>query len=155
MISTLTPSLLDQLERRLKEATGADRDLDVAIYCALPADYHRHARPSNVRGKVVGYYRDGAHGTFGAEPYTASLDAALGLVERVLPGWGVDVGYPARLGEHNGLPWADVWPHRDDGFPGYRSRPTASHSNAPTPALAVCAALISALRSSLVTGEGA
>lgn len=74
--------------------------------------------------------------------YTASLDAAVALAKLVLPRWGMDVGFPGRLGEHGGRPWADCWPPVEDGetapFRLGGPRPTPHHSNAATPALAVC-----------------
>ncbi len=80
--------------------------------------------------------------------YTTSLDAALALAARVLPRWGWDIGYPARLGEHGGRPWADCWPPVEDGevapFRLGGPRPTPRHVNAATPALAVVASLLRA-----------
>lgn len=55
---------LKSLQQRIREATGADRELDYAIENAL--------------GKLpLGHSR----------PYTASLDACVSLLNAVLPGW--------------------------------------------------------------------
>lgn len=64
---TSRPELQGLIER-CEKATGPDRELDVAIWQALCWKDH---------------YRDIAKGTV----FTASLDASVALVERVLPGW--------------------------------------------------------------------
>ena len=90
-------------------------------------------------------------------PFSASLDAALALAARVLPRWGWDIGYPARLGEHGGRPWADCWPPVEDGevapFRLGGPRPTHRHVNAATMALAVCSSLLRAQSEARATGE--
>jgi len=58
------------------------------------------------------------------------------------------IGYPARLGEHGGRPWADVWAARDDErwpWASKQLRPTPYFSNAATRPLALLAALLKAL----------
>lgn len=67
----------------------------------------------------------------GSPNYTASLDAALALAERVLPGWGF---YLRRDGDGSGC---GLIP------PGMTSV-TPGHMQAATPALALCAAILRA-----------
>jgi hypothetical protein len=100
--------LLD-LKRRIEEAKGPDRDLDAALECAFEA-----------WGRIPAF--------------TGSIDAALALVERVLPGWGytIEAAMPG-LGVS-----VHLWPPRptvDEGEEG----------EGPTPALALILALINAL----------
>ena len=67
----MTAELTDLL-RRVRAATGHDPTLDAALAAGLE---HRTAEiPAD----------------------TASVDACLALVHRVLPGWGWHVGYDAR-----------------------------------------------------------
>jgi hypothetical protein len=66
--------------------------------------------------------------------YTTSLDAALALAERVLPGWGFYLRQ-----DKDGCGCGMVYPE-------YNSV-TAGHFTAPTPALALCAAVLKAVES--------
>lgn len=65
------------LLERVEKATGPDRDLDLDLAVALVPDVVclRHNRYT------------GDNETFTRWEYTASIDAALALVERVLPGF--------------------------------------------------------------------
>lgn len=58
---------------RLTAATGPDRDLDRIIECSVWFDTPQHI-PLAIRDK------------WNAKPFTASVDACLALIERVLPG---------------------------------------------------------------------
>lgn len=99
-----------ELLERVEGATGPDRELDAAIECALASTWGSAINP---------------------RPYTASLDAALALVERVRPGWTWEGGRdPAKAS------WAYLYAKIDG--------PTFSAS-APTPALALLAALLRSL----------
>jgi hypothetical protein len=82
---------LSELIARVEGATGPDRELDTLIEVAARwieagrvglAPEHR----AKWRGSRSGYVSDG-FSTYAAERYTSSLDAALALCERVLPGW--------------------------------------------------------------------
>ena len=96
---------------RLENATGPDRELDVLIYvmCGLGkiknrrerhfmlerADGQRtlHVSVNDGMGPYQPYDQEDVSGMVGwnaftVPPYTASLDAAIALVERMLPGWG-------------------------------------------------------------------
>lgn len=119
-------SSLTDLLSRVEEATGADRKLDWRL-----ADFAGHEAfdrdsalwpPFGVGSKVER----------AIPTYTASLDAALALCERVLPGWWWAVG---RYGP-DGLVSANV------------SRDGKKHGAdvmAPTPALALISATLRAL----------
>jgi len=66
---------LEALRERVREATGPDRDLDLALATALVPDVLvLRQRPDDSGADPYTYWE-----------YTASLDAALGLVERMLP----------------------------------------------------------------------
>jgi hypothetical protein len=109
-----TREALTSLLSRVEGCTGADPDVDHLLHDLWP---------------------DGD----GAPNYSASLDAALALVERVRPGWDVVIGtsdYPS------GQPWARIYPqgHMHKG---------SGDVEAKTPALALLAALLKSL-----IGEG-
>ena len=79
---------LSALIERVENATGPDRELDCLIDC------FRHNRKFlgwTADTGIVGYRYE--HPTIGADlgcwriGYTSSLDAALALVEEILPGW--------------------------------------------------------------------
>lgn len=81
-----------ELLERVEQGNGADRELDVALECLLSyKSYATRHRPSTVRGKVVCNYPNGRAGTYNAPDYTASIDGALALVERVRPGVLMDM----------------------------------------------------------------
>jgi hypothetical protein len=133
--ATQTQSLLE----RVQAATGADRELDgrlaglfgtsvtpAADFVELAHDARGWGGPDMVPNW------DGAAGNLSAPAYTASLDAALDLVERVLPGASVLLGMRQTP---ETLPWARVGPwHSAD----------ATGANPP---LAILSALLTALAS--------
>lgn len=115
---------LKVLERKLTEATGGDRLLDEAVYEALI-------------GPVTWALVSDA-GNMNPPGYTLSLDAAVALVECVLPGHCLQTTKYAWGGNQN---WgAKVFDPRREG----RSNGGAFGA---TPALALCLALIRALLS--------
>jgi hypothetical protein len=94
------PSLLERVEA----ATGADREIDAALHVALvkPEQYPDDLRYFRLPCASMDHMEMCTPGTYwlkqrsGASlhtspAYTSSLDAALSLVERVLPGWHVDL----------------------------------------------------------------
>lgn len=87
-MSTTLGLELASLLARVEEATGPDREIDTDICVAL-RQYSEEGYARFGRHHPVGYYL--AHQGI-APNYTASLDAALGLCERVLPGWMRFVG---------------------------------------------------------------
>lgn len=109
-------SELKDLLTRVQSAMGSDRELSFAIDKALWAP--------NYDGNVDSWYGGGDHPT-------GSLDKALALAERVLPGWKWGVGCT------QGTAFAcDIW--RDKPVEDYRGC-------AATPALSVIASLLKAL----------
>lgn len=103
---------LNELLERVKKATGPDRQLDYALFC--------HFAPMEVAS---------AWHPLNGHKYTTSIDSALGLVERVLPGWKWNIGHDANDDLHATV-WHGVTEHDEYG------------SIAP---LAILAALLSAL----------
>jgi hypothetical protein len=112
-------STLKELVERVAKAEGRDWSLDRAINDALGIDnrYHEHAG------------------------YTGSIDAALALCERVLPGWS----------------WMARWVRPDAGGPisvAYVDNAERHHNaTAKTPALALLAAMLRALAAAPLPGE--
>lgn len=98
------PDLASLLER-VKAATGPDADLDVEIMAALLPKHKKTMEAGFDRLVAVAWeWRDFAWRTTDRIPYTASIDAALALVERLRP-W---------------VPWVDISgmnkrPDRDTG----------------------------------------
>ncbi len=76
---------LSALIERLEKLTGPDRDVDEAIQAwsvGATIEWQEYA------GRNA-YHRDDSWVSIGAlQPLTASLDAAIALVERILPGHG-------------------------------------------------------------------
>lgn len=100
---------LADLKRRVEEARGPDTNLDVALWCLDPTDPEEEsAIPS----------------------YTASLDAAVTLVERAAPGWTWRVD-----GGHGSRPGSDLWLRPNEYYDGTGA----------TPALAVLSGLLAVL----------
>lgn len=76
---------LKALIERVREAKGADREIDALI------DVATNGGGSN-----------GRSGTYNAERYTFNIDAITALIERVHPGWHIASG---TVGEQD-MPWA-------------------------------------------------
>lgn len=114
---------LATLRARIDAATGPDRELDLSLAEALVPDVvvllHNRGTGQNERST---YWH-----------YTASIDAALALVERLLPGWLWTFG---SYGPDDG-PWACITEPTE---------PCADYAaRGPTPALAILSALMSAM----------
>ncbi|MDP3492782.1 MAG: hypothetical protein Q8R82_06675 [Hyphomonadaceae bacterium] len=131
-------SELSELLARVEAASGPDRGIDARIYAALVNTYphlndlvasRQKAHPNEDAWKLGAV-------DWRVKPYTASVDAALALVERVLPDhdWIVEGGKSGS----NAVLLARV--AEDDG-------PNAHTAQQATPALAICAALLLALAS--------
>lgn len=126
--------MIAELIERLEKAEGPDREIDADLVCvccqgalvsqyiasdAEPSVFHAHALGLSDRSDVPAY--------------TSSLDAALSLVERKLPGVHWSVSNAAVK------PRANVWMPQP-------TRPIMGpYSSGATPALAVCLALLRAL----------
>lgn len=114
-----------ELLERVEGATGPDRELDAALCATLRFGGDERCVRYPKTWTRVGQIRDWV------PVYSASLDAALALVERVLPGWTWEGGRdPAKAS------WAYLYAKIDG--------PTFSAS-APTAALALLAALLRSL----------
>lgn len=152
---------LDDLLARVEAATEPDRELDVRIDAASGTGrkitataseeaIHLWATSVTTRGddsdeEVTSCPAD----IFGVPRYTASIDAALALVERMPPGyrWGV-----SSAGIKTGERTLEGWPRYKDGFKAHVTEPSAirpmpSVADAPTAPLAIILALLRALRS--------
>ena len=79
---------------RLEKADGPSRELDGRVWVAANPDDLIIGNPRHHGQGMVQFSGGGfAHDRFKvSEPYTASLDAAIALVERLLPGWGWRIG---------------------------------------------------------------
>jgi hypothetical protein len=128
-----TPRLqqLNDLLERVEGASGPDADLSMGVvFVAIPA--------GNVEAR---------RWAWGIGDFTASLDAALGLVERVLPGWKWTVAH------HHNMPdceTPDPRPYYADAasaawIEGETRRKEHAEAFGHTPALALLAALLRAI----------
>ena len=158
---------LQALIERVEKATGPDRDLDAAVFVAVTGaatwsyDDNCHIdaliKSGAYRGdkqlhpdydpnpRVTWRYRIG-DAEYGEVPsLSASIDAALALLERVLPGWKVMI--------HAGGMWGEVMPGASISEPGFAalSRKGLPYrlgkANAPSLPLAIIAATIRAMQS--------
>lgn len=133
---TSSVKVLTELLGRLEAAEGADRELDAEL-AALGG--HENAFDGSSLAEVLAdpELREWAIAWGSIPPATDSLDAALALVERVLPGWGIALqrmnGWGAAICE---TPTADRY-----------------HADAPTPAIALLIALVRALISRYFAGS--
>jgi hypothetical protein len=138
----MTPdrSTLDALATKLAVATGPDRDLDAEI--AVAFDKRPDCAPKGgAMFKVADGYLFIPQSSFDdvslmekwcPDEFTGSLDAAVALIEAVLPGacWGMSTW-------HEGRPISRVVsPRRPDGV--FRTQEVF----AATPAIALCRALV-------------
>lgn len=147
-MTNLTP-LID----RVAGAGGADREIDAALHVALikPEQYQDDLRYFRLPTPSMDHMEMCAPGTYwlkqrsGASLHTApayseSLDAALSLVARVLPGWSYAHG--------NQAPRFDANPRGHDHwarvFPRYEQQDGSGNQYASTPALALILAMLRA-----------
>jgi len=84
---------------RLSKLDGPDRGVDAQIYILFNIPAERAGRIDYAHGMVGWWPKDGPYVSAVTVPaYTASVDAAIALAERVLPGWGwlaQNCGHPA------------------------------------------------------------
>ena len=132
---------LEQLALRCEQAEGPDRELDAKI--ALAAGWQEITLPHGSRYCIRPDGFKTSHGLVAYAPaYTASIDAALTLVPE---GWFVD--NLAQSGRRDGTWWAAlIQPPEGDEETGKLTRDGARESafDTPTPALALCAAVLRA-----------
>lgn len=133
-------SELQSLLERVEKEKGTDREIDADLDVALrggeiqwrQANYTMDMHPVARRpsGNHLGGYEH-EH----VPLYTASIDAALALAERVLPGWDYEI---TGIRAHGAVAilWKEGW--RDDWE-------RATRSESATPPLAILAALLKAL----------
>lgn len=128
----LTMADLVSLRDRVKAATGPDRDLDWAIW------FETAKEPAD-------------HGVDGWPHYTASIDAALALVENLLPDWGASV---TRAVNARPLLWSAKVFERGGELREFWHCPTSPLEPGfywmPNGALAIVSALLAALSTSQV-----
>ena len=105
----MTRADLDSLRTAVAAASGSDRALDAALH------------------RVLGEEEDDE----GAPAYSASVDACLALIHRLLPDWAWHVGF----GPRGIVPYAYL--HRDE---------ERQEANAPTVPLALLAVMLAALQ---------
>jgi hypothetical protein len=134
---------LTALISRLKEAEAGSADLDTEIAIALA--FGGHLYPGRPLGSFKAGYvqadlgRDGWSVGWSVPPFTASLDAALALVESKLPGW-LWAGGTVGVFEGGEAALMTLHPPPDDAE-------AYSIGRAATPALAALIALLTALES--------
>lgn len=154
---------LKALLERIEAATGPDREIDSIIEATFFAPEGWHIEQSPINGNWCIYSGTNArtgqprlweakgHSAIG-KPYTASIDAAVALVEKKLDGWGWQTGCPLPYSKPREF-YASVWRNglhvghdgwvNEDGKP-MPPRPSPAIYRS-TPALALLCALLRAL----------
>lgn len=114
---------------RLSKLDRPDREVDAQIYIQFNIPAERAGRIDYANGMVGWYPKDGPYVSAVTVPaYTASVDAAIALAERVLPNWQVNI---SRF--HDGHAEASVG-----------ARHVREPSFGATPAIALCIAILRA-----------
>lgn len=139
---------LEQLLERVKAANGPDRELDHRIWLALEPGVKRkqwsYTHTASGRECHVDETRDATGRLVIVPAYTASIDAALALVERVLPGWFWRSGHvPHR--HWDGTKYRDNWAHLSRTDASNCDRGDEATGWADSVPLAILAALLTAL----------
>lgn len=115
----MTPNAqsLEGLIERVKAAQGSDREIDASLFIALvePTWHTSPKDPGAVAADKQYFWPEGklkylTRNSKVAPQYTASIDAALALVERCLPGWSWNIGHDANDELHATL-WHGVTEH--------------------------------------------
>ena len=122
---------LSALLERVEACQGPDRALDAAI-CRLTR--YTSEQPD---GTWLDTFEGGYRHTINPPALTASVDAALALIGRVLPGWLVSIDAFSVKG------WQACLLKPDGKF--LVAEDLEVYGRAPTPALALCAALLAAM----------
>ena len=125
------------LRKRVAKLTGPDREVDGEVLALLGgAEWERAqmraSMPSGAPHDVI--LREGRRY---AAPYTASVDAVLTLIGKVLPGWRVEL----LQGCSENCTWWDAFLCKPPEF----EIAAETEQGMPTPALALLHALLSAL----------
>lgn len=84
---------MTDLITRLSKLDAPDREVDAEIYILFNIPAERAGRIDYSNGMVGWWPKDGPYVSAVTVPaFTASVDAAIALAERVLPGWAPSVG---------------------------------------------------------------
>lgn len=135
---------LSELISSLEAASEGSRELDALVGLAIRDDYPRTS--AEILGD--GTIRDGA-GPYYAKHFTTSLDAAVALIERKLPGCGITVDREAAC---NGSVGGGAVINGYIGREGPEGRAWGwIDAKAHTMPLALCVALLKALQDQQVT----
>lgn len=151
---TADPTALRELLGRVQMAAGPDRGLDEAIMALFYERRRKYIGVHYVGGgrsmsKVWVDPGTGKWVSTHAFDFTSSIDAAVALIERVLPGWW----WIIRTAEESQNFFAQIGTAQ--GPYDYRKGENCFPARAATPALALCAALLRALLSQHQTEERA
>ncbi|PZO78454.1 MAG: hypothetical protein DI629_12210 [Mesorhizobium amorphae] len=139
---------LAELIERVEKLEGPDRHIDVELALLKPWPAHQERRRVD-QAWCIGVRFQGKGWIEPAEPATSSLDAAVSLVNRVLPGWywGISVEPPVHGKRFhavvNNIP---VWSAADNGL-------VQSADYAPSAALAITLATLKA-KQAMESGNG-
>lgn len=120
-----------EMWRRVQAIRGPDREVDGALHNFLfGTEYVKSI------GSVTGFMTSATNNGCPTVPdYTASLDAAVGLINAALPGWGWGVSDY----QHTPAGTCSCFLHPKP------EQPFCHHDSGKTPALAICAAILWAL----------
>lgn len=148
---------IDALIERLEKATGPDRELDAAICIGLQYGGANSEGATNVRTDPEWGDDNDLLFEIGTEEccnpipcLTASVDAALALCERMLPGWRWGIAsHSIKDGVYSEGPYIGK-PKHVDGFRAHVTKPSPLRpmphiADARTPALAILLALLRSL----------
>lgn len=131
-------SEIEGLLSRLETATGPDREIDRWLELLLVQNGRRGCFKTN-----ESWVKAARERRWATDHFTRSIDAALDLVERCLPGW--------KLSFHLGGLWGEEQPGAHLAEPDFAAlsrknkRYEQSRANAPTLPLAILIALLRAL----------
>jgi hypothetical protein len=131
---TLSKEELSALIERVRGLKGADRDVDAAM--AKIAGWHPNGYGCKMPDDVPAYWYSDA---FGLPSYTGSVDAAIDLAERVLPGWSYELTKTKHC-------VAEMWLADENGFVS-GNYPHVKPVEAATLPLAIILALLLSLQS--------
>lgn len=125
---------------RLSKLEGPDREVDAQIYIQFNIPAERAGRIDYAHGMVGWWPKDGPYVSAVTVPaYTASVDEAIALAERVLPGWHWSIYDTDGVGRCNAQMERPDFTGAED-FDGTGA----------TPAIALCIALLRAKEASNV-----
>ena len=156
---TLSPEVLSGLSERILAATWSDAELDIDLCIALSYIGYTDA-PINLRrassddGWLDYEIVEDGHRidcSDQAPELTGSIDAALALVTRLLPGWKWGV---SSIAVRTGGKTAEGYPRYGEGFRAHVTAVSALRSmpsigEAPTAPLAILLALLTALQENM------